>query len=60
MSSPSEASHADSGKFTTRGRTDKALHGGHLFLHGDYQAQGRQIKNPRKLAGKIYNERSVD
>ncbi len=36
MSSPAEASHADSSKFTARGSTYKALHGGHLLMYGDH------------------------
>lgn len=60
MSSPPGASHTDSGKFTAGCGTDKAMHCGHLLLHGDRQAKGGQVKSPTMPAGKIYNKRSVD
>lgn len=60
MSSPPGASHTDSGKFTAGCGTDKAMHCGHLLLHGDRQAKGGQVKGPTTPAGKIYNKRSVD
>jgi hypothetical protein len=60
MSSPSGASHTHSGKFAPGCGTDKAVHRGHLLLHGDRQAKGGQVKSPRTLTGKIYNKRSVD
>ena len=60
MSSPPGASHTDSGKFTAGCGTDKAMHCGHLLLHGDRQAKGGQVKSPTTQAGKIYNKRSVD
>ena len=60
MSSPSGASHTHSGKFAPGCGTDKAVHRGHLLLHGDRQAKGGQVKSPRTLTGKIYNKRSVE
>jgi hypothetical protein len=60
MSPPTGTSHADSGKFTAGCGSDKTVHCGHLLLHGDCQTKGGQVKSPRKLAGKIYNKRSVD
>ena len=59
MSSSSEVSHTDSGKFTARGETNKALHCGHLLLYG-YLSNKRQVKKPKRLVGKIYNKRQVD
>ena len=60
MSPPTGTSHTDSGKFTAGCGTDKAMHCGHLLLHGDRQAKGGQVKSPTTPAGKIYNKRSVD
>ena len=60
MSSSTEVSHADSGKFTTRGETNKALHRGHLLLYGYHSNKRLTSKEAQRLAGKIYNKRQVD
>lgn len=60
MSSPAEASHADSGKFTARGSRNKALHGGYLLMYGDHSNKLVGVEKPKRLAGKIYNKRQVD
>ena len=59
MSSPSGASHIHRSEFAAGCGKDKAVHCGHLPLHGDYQTKDGLV-NPYSLVSKIYNKSSVD